>query len=271
MLDVDTGGVIERRVYGFSDIAILYRTHRQAQLLEKCLKKEGIPYIVTGREDYLSHPSVKGTLSFFRHLLHPEDTSALALSQRHLEPLRDRDVLETLTTKYTSRVKRTKPQKLIDSWIQDLGLSEDEFLCKFSNMAVFHPTMQSLLDTVTFGQESDLKRSWGKGYTSGAVTLMTLHAAKGLEYPAVFLAGLNKGILPLSQAREEAALEEERRLFYVGLTRAKEELVLITAAEKPSPFIEDIPEKLVQRERIGKEKEDGELRQISLFEIMKEM
>ncbi len=62
---------------GFSDIAILYRTHRQAELLEKCQTIEGIPYTVTGRDRLLAEPIVRGTLGFFRSLLHPEDRVSL--------------------------------------------------------------------------------------------------------------------------------------------------------------------------------------------------
>jgi DNA helicase-2/ATP-dependent DNA helicase PcrA len=87
---------------------------------------------------------------------------------------------------------------------------------------------------------------------SGAVTLMTLHAAKGLEYPAIAIAGLEEGLLPHLRSREDdAALEEERRLLYVGMTRAKRHLMLSSAAVRtlrgertatiPSRFIEELP------------------------------
>ena len=69
---------------------------------------------------------------------------------------------------------------------------------------------------------------------------MTLHASKGLEFPAVLLAGLKVGSLPLETKGRPADLEEERRLFYVGMTRAKEELILTTAGE-PSLFLANLP------------------------------
>ena len=69
---------------------------------------------------------------------------------------------------------------------------------------------------------------------------MTLHGAKGLEFPAVLLAGINAGTLPLTAAGREPDLEEERRLLYVGMTRAREELVL-TVSGVPSPFLKALP------------------------------
>lgn len=90
-----------------------------------------------------------------------------------------------------------------------------------------------------------------------AVTLMTLHNAKGLEFPTVFIAGLEEGLFPIMRARESPSeLEEERRLFYVGITRAEETLILTHARSRrrngeqmgslPSSFLNDLPRELVQ-------------------------
>ncbi len=92
----------------------------------------------------------------------------------------------------------------------------------------------------------------------GLVTLMTLHNAKGLEYPTVFITGCEDGVFPHSRALDEGGLEEERRLFYVGVTRAMRKLYLTHARRRavfgaqayglPSRFLDEIPAELTERE-----------------------
>ena len=92
------------------------------------------------------------------------------------------------------------------------------------------------------------------------ISLLTLHAAKGLEFPVVFIAGCEDGLLPLKWGKPDpAGLEEERRLFYVGVTRAKSKLILTRAKKRlargkvweraPSPYLADIEERLLERRR----------------------
>jgi DNA helicase-2/ATP-dependent DNA helicase PcrA len=106
------------------------------------------------------------------------------------------------------------------------------------------------------------------------VTLMTLHAAKGLEFRVVFIVGLEDGILPLRFGGEEASAEE-RRLFYVGMTRAADQLILTRAAKRrwrgrvqslaPSPFLQDIENELVKHQRNEGLRRKPEDRQLKLF------
>ncbi len=120
------------------------------------------------------------------------------------------------------------------------------------------PTLAGFLEMITLVADIDTMDD-----KSDVVTLMTLHSAKGLEFPIVFMVGMEQGLLPHKRSfSSEAELEEERRLCYVGLTRAKEQVYLIYARERrqygytehsiPSCFIEEIPHELLNREEVYK-------------------
>jgi DNA helicase-2/ATP-dependent DNA helicase PcrA len=106
------------------------------------------------------------------------------------------------------------------------------------------------------------------------VSLLTLHAAKGLEFRVVFIVGLEDGILPLRFGSEEPSAEE-RRLFYVGMTRAADRLILTRASQRrwrgrvqslpPSPFLRDIEGELLKHQRNESLRRKPESRQLSLF------
>ena len=90
---------------------------------------------------------------------------------------------------------------------------------------------------------------------------MTLHGSKGLEFPVVFVSGIKSGKLPLESTKHPADIQEERRLFYVGMTRAREELVLTYGAE-PSPFISELPD-IIKKKTIKYREQPVD--QLSLF------
>lgn len=261
----------EGRARSFDDIAVLYRTHRQAALLETCLKKEGIPYIVAGRDDFLMESEVQGTICFFKSLQNPENCLAGQTALKLLWKLEAGDMADIIYTnmaeKYMPLLKK-KPQKILEQWMDDLELNESAAMQKLCRMAVFYRTMGEFTEALDLGIESDLKRVSGKTYTAGAVTLMTLHGSKGLEFPAVIIYGAEKGMIPFESEKHPADMEEERRLFYVGITRAKEELIL-TASGEASEFLQNIPEDLMIRGRAGREKRAEEGRQLNLFDFMK--
>ena len=118
------------------------------------------------------------------------------------------------------------------------------------------PTLGGFVDRLSL--LSDVDKEQGQKQDP-KVMMMTLHSAKGLEFPTVVLAGLEEGLFPHSRSREdEAELEEERRLCYVGITRARKQLVLTSAARRrvfgeyqntePSRFIDEIPADLIERD-----------------------
>ena len=257
----------------FRDIAVLYRTHHQARLLEKCLQKEGIPYVVRGREGFLENPLVQGTISFFCSLSEPEHPAYREEAVKKLWNLEDSrissGIYEEMAARYEKKWKRTKPKKLIQQWAEDLELTEDKNLQMLANMAIFYNSTQEFLNAVLLGEEGDLKRCGGKSYHGDAVSLMTLHASKGLEFPAVILFGMEKGEVPLEREENPTDVEEERRLFYVGMTRAREEL-LLTFAEDSSAFLEELPEKDIEKEKTGRQKNMETCEQLSLFDFIQE-
>ena len=211
----------------FGDCAVLYRTRRQAAVLEECLSRAGIPCLVTGREDFLTAPEVRIALEELR--AGPADADPAAWLERWAAARAPSSALERLR-----------------------------------NMAVFFPTAGAFLENLTIGQEGDLLRRAGQGYAAGAVTLSTLHGSKGLEWPVVFLCGVERGLLPLEREGASPRPEEERRLLYVGMTRAREELVLLHTGE-PSPFLQAVPEGLLQRERALPARPRPQGVQLSLF------
>jgi DNA helicase-2/ATP-dependent DNA helicase PcrA len=117
------------------------------------------------------------------------------------------------------------------------------------------PSLSSFLQEVSLYSDQDSIRGDGS-----LVTLMTLHNAKGLEFRAVYLIGMEEGIFPHSRSIEEQGIEEERRLCYVGMTRAMERLTLLHASSRmlyggrsynlPSRFLDELPERHVDRDRL---------------------
>ena len=255
----------------FSDVGVLCRTHRQAQLVERCLRRDSIPCQVTGREDLLQRREARGMLAFLQAVRDPADTAALSTclelvwdclpetisavvdlsraaggwnrafsgdSRAFLGEFRAVSGFFQAAQGYFQPLQTEKPLALLTRWEGERGPFPG--LEQLKNMAVFYPTTAAFLDALLLGEEADLRRGDGQNYASGAVQVMTLHAAKGLEFPVVFLPFLDQGSLPLESEHRPADIREERRLFYVGITRAQEELVLLCGPQ-PSPFLAELP------------------------------
>ena len=117
------------------------------------------------------------------------------------------------------------------------------------------PTLSSFLQEISLYSDQDALRGEGN-----LVTLMTLHNAKGLEFRAVYVIGMEEGVFPHSRSIEEQGIEEERRLAYVAMTRAMERLTLMHASSRtlwgsrgynlPSRFLDELPEEHVERDRL---------------------
>ncbi len=259
-----------RRVRGFDEISILCRTHHQAELVEKCLKKESIPYIVAGREDFLKESTVQDSLCFFRYLEDPEDMETMKSAAEQLWKLEWNEmageVIRSAAEKFRPLYQKKKPQKFIEQWMEEMGLAKDPAMQKLLQMTVFYKNMPEFMNAISLGVESDLRRCGTKKYTADAVTIMTLHGSKGLEFPVVFIYGADQGSIPLESEKHPCEIEEERRLLYVGMTRAKEEL-LLTASGEVSEFLEKLPDGVLEEENAEKKKKEENWHQMSLFEF----
>jgi len=155
--------------------------------------------------------------------------------------LKDSGYIDDLTSKGTEEAdnRLANLQELFNAVVEFQEENEDKSLEGF----LANASLASDLDNLKEGQE--------------AVSLMTLHSAKGLEFPIVFIVGLEEGLFPNFRAMDDPlALEEERRLFYVGITRAQEQLFISHASERrqywgsreprvPSQFLAELPEDLV--------------------------
>lgn len=283
-------------LYGFSDIAVLYRTHRQSEAIERSLIQEGIAYRIAGRDTSLYTPSVSTVLSLCRFMLNSEDLFSLIVILRHF------DASTEIVAQYTSgnltsdhlctilnnhllfnassvltlcknKFAAGSPRELIESLRQPLGYENDESINRLARIADCSTDIRSLVNAVTLGSDADIIRN-GFGPPQGdAVLLTTLHAAKGLEFPVTFICGLNEGIIPLQNAQGECTdIDEERRLFYVGITRARDQLICTASRKRswfgeiracePSRFVNDLDSRYILKETYSPE---PVVTQMSLF------
>lgn len=270
----------EKKIRSFDEIAVLCRTHHQAELVEKCLRTESIPYVIAGREDYLNEESVQNSICFFGLLEQTEesgnlpdmtgDISGMEVCAKYFWKLEWSDMAEevvgNILHKYRPLYKKKKPQKFLEQWMEEVKLTDDPAMQKLLQASIFYKTMTEFLYALELGVESDLKRCGSKKYTSDAVAVMTLHGSKGLEFPVAFIYGVEKGSIPLENEKHPSDKEEERRLFYVGMTRAKEELILTTSGEE-SEFTGAIPADVSVHENEEKKKKEQEWQQMSLFDM----
>ncbi len=260
----------KKRVRGFGEIAVLCRTHRQMDLLEKTLSREGIPYVAAGQGSFLEDPMVRGTCAFFRYLFLGEKTDrekAAELLLKQEESRMTEVLFEKLEETFRPLMQKGRPSMVLDLWMEEQQLQENTAMQQLRSAAMLCGKMEEFLQNLSSGEEGDLLRCGGKTYQADAVHLMTLHASKGLEFPVVILHGVSRGQLPLETEKEPADTEEERRLFYVGMTRAKEELIL-TGAGEVSRFWEEVPEEYSKKEKTEGRRKREQPRQLSVFDFL---
>lgn len=268
---IEEAGLSADGEFKFSDFAVLYRTNAQSRVFEESLLTAGIPYVLVGGIRFYERAEIKDCLSYLRLIYNPADkiseTRTLKLGkQRYVNFRRFAAAIKPKQSETEVKFVKTT-RELLDGIIaatkllERFGPEDPEDLVRIENVkellsvAEAYPDLGQFLEQVALIEDQQLKR---RTNTADAVTLMTLHAAKGLEFPTVFLAGLEEGLLPHSRSLfKPEDLEEERRLMYVGVTRAMENLYLTYARSRmyfgsrgvsvPSRFISEIGEEAIDR------------------------
>ncbi len=167
------------------------------------------------------------------------------------------DLLEAVLDR-TGFLESLEAERTIEARGRIENLEELVGVAREYDASATEPSLSGFLQEISLYSDQDALRTDPE--EGGQVTLMTLHNAKGLEFRAVFMLGMEEGIFPHARSIEENSLEEERRLAYVGMTRAMERLVLTHAmrrnlfgrseANLPSRFLDELPEIGVERERL---------------------
>ncbi|GAA2723308.1 MULTISPECIES: ATP-dependent DNA helicase UvrD2 [Streptomyces] len=203
-----------------SEIAVLYRINAQSEVYEQALADAGVPYQLRGAERFFERPEVREAGLLLRGAARAGGHGDAQLADAEDLPAQVRAVLGT---------RGWTPQAPAGSGaVRDRWESLAALVRLAEDFARARPTA-TLADLVA---ELDERAAAQHAPTVEGVTLASLHAAKGLEWDAVFLVGLTEGMLPITYAKTDEQVEEERRLLYVGVTRARVHLTLSWALSR---------------------------------------
>ena len=279
--------------FTYGERAVLYRTNAQSRSFEEAFIRAGIPYRLVGGVKFYARKEVKDVLAYLRLFMNPQDE----VSTERLQKLGKRK-LEAFWEWRTKLLQNSAPSAANMNTSSDGDQQNDTAAITLTHFAPF-PLLQQILEVTAYKSRfdeddpEDLARleniaellSVAAQFTQvdqflenvsllqdneladvatndpgNVVTLMSLHSAKGLEFPVVYMVGMEEGLFPHSRSLlDKAQLEEERRLCYVGITRAKSKLYLTYARRRliygsitsamPSRFLADIPAELVEKEQ----------------------
>ena len=174
-------------------------------------------------------------------------------------------ILDEQIQKYQPLYRKKKPLDFLKSWIEDMQLQENEAMKMLVSSSVFYKAMPEFLRNFELGVESDLRRCGDRNYTAGAVRIMTLHGSKGLEFPVVIICGTEKGCIPLESESYSVDISEEKRLLYVGMTRAKRRADP-DVFRRGITFLAEVGESVIQREQGRIRSREENYHQMTLFE-----
>jgi DNA helicase II / ATP-dependent DNA helicase PcrA len=225
------------------EMAVLFRINAQSPSFEEALAGRGIPYVVRGAARFFERAEVRQAVTLLRGAARSGHGTGDV-------PGDVRDTLAGLGWSPTAPSTRGQTRDRWESWQALVDQAVDYVRT--------HPDA----DLGAFVDELDRRASEQHAPVADGVTLATLHAAKGLEWDAVFVCGLQEGTLPIIYAETAAAVEEERRLLYVGMTRARRHLSLSwalarnpggRASRRPTRFLDGLrpADEVVAGERAG--------------------
>lgn len=258
--------VIEKMNDEYGKYAVLYRTNAQSRSLEEAMIRAGVPYVLVGGVKFYERKEIKDVLAYLRVIANEVDM----LSWQRIEKLGKRRAdkfrgwLETVRGGGELSTEELLMGVFENSgYIEKFDRNNEADLARLENIQELMSVAKEFSDLNSFLENVALVQSEAQSsldLDKGVVTLMTVHAAKGLEFSEVFVVGLEEGLFPHSRSIiDKEQLEEERRLMYVAMTRAKEKLYLSYARQRlffgqrnngsPSRFLSEIPENLVETVR----------------------
>jgi DNA helicase-2/ATP-dependent DNA helicase PcrA len=252
--------IIAAKPHSLNCFAVLYRTNAQSRVMEEVFLHAGIPYNLVGGTRFYERKEIKDCLAYLRLIANPKDI----VSYKRIEKLGKRRLAKFLNFSEKIKPEKLSTLELLDKILGATGYFElydqkdEEDLSRLENIKELRSVATEFSRLNDFLENVALVEQEYHGKEKGeTVTLMTVHAAKGTEFPIVFLVGMEEGLFPHSRSiMEKEEIEEERRLCYVGMTRAKEKLYLTYTRRRlyfgqhssnpVSRFISDIPPELLE-------------------------
>lgn len=253
-----------------SDLAILCRTRNQFEAITKALRDHHVPYQEVGTTPFFREEPFRSFTGLLEAFSMKSYKQALPLFS-----LKKQTVTDSQFEWAQQKMSELKPVLFIE-WVKKQFFSKETFKeAEWERFCILAGEMDSLrafLDFLALGAGADMHNR-----RMEAVSLMTLHASKGLEFECVFIPGCEKGLLPYNLYKTEVDVDEEKRLLYVGMTRAKKLLYLTSARSRTlrgrrfqlpkSPFLQSIQQELIQQIKNKPHKKPVEKdNQLSLFD-----
>ncbi len=218
-----------------SEIAILLRTNSQSAAYEQALADEGVPFTVRGTTRFFERPEIKQAVHTLRGARH-------GAADEEAEPLVP--TVRSLLSQLGLTDQAPEGRQARERWESLSALAQ-----LAEDMAAGHGPDGRPATMGVFVEELETRMATEHAPGFEGVTIASLHAAKGLEWDAVFLVGLTEGMMPIIYAETDEQVEEERRLFYVGVTRARRYLAMSWSlarspggrkTRKPSRFLDGL-------------------------------